>query len=49
MEQALPFITSLYIAREMGMWTKMFVMFCVLLVAIVMGTAIHPRKSQEPG
>jgi hypothetical protein len=37
MERALPSIRSSYMAQERKMWTKMFVMFVTLLVAIIMG------------
>lgn len=37
MQRALPGLRSDYMAKERKMWTKMFVTFCVLLVAIVLG------------
>lgn len=37
MERALPSIRSPWMAMERKTWTKMFVTFCILLVAIVMG------------
>ena len=37
MERALPSIRSPWMAMGRKMWTKMFVTFCVLLMAIVMG------------
>ncbi|KAE8451340.1 hypothetical protein EG329_003969 [Mollisiaceae sp. DMI_Dod_QoI] len=37
MQRSLPAINSPYLAKERKIWTKMFVMFCVLLVAIVLG------------
>ncbi len=37
MERALPSIRSSYMKQERKMWTKMVVMFCVLLVALILG------------
>ncbi|KAF8860058.1 hypothetical protein BDZ45DRAFT_741661 [Acephala macrosclerotiorum] len=37
MDRALPAFTSPYLAQERKTWRKMFIMFCVLLVTIVLG------------
>jgi hypothetical protein len=37
MERSLPPINSPYMAQEREMWRKMFLIFCVLLIAIIIG------------